>query len=54
MNIKIIKIEDEETCNTCFTYAYFSAISNKLHLYSILLGGFGNTQFSVSEHREQS
>ena len=46
-NIKLIKIEDEETCNMLFNSNYFGAFLNEFCTV-ILLGGFGNTEnFSV-------
>ena len=46
-NVKIIKIEDEETRNMCFTSNCFGAFLNNACAV-ILLEGFGNTEnFSV-------
>ena len=42
-NVKIIKIEDEETCNMCFTSNCFGAFLNNACAV-ILFEGFGNTE----------
>ena len=53
-NNKIIRIEDEETCNMFFTSTCFGALLNRLYIV-ILLGALKTLKFLVSEHsRKQS